>query len=156
MKRWLLGCLFLMASFGANVACAQNLVHSERSLYREVLVYEDGAERCMCFTQRCRVGRQTCMNTRAPERFVMNYTQMMMSSLFLVPEPRSILIIGLGGGTLPRALTRIVPNAKLDVVEIDPAVTRVAKQFFEFKPNEHTNVIEADGRVFVPSEPPQP
>ena len=149
MKRWLLGCLFLIASFGASVACAQKLVHSERSLYREVLVYEDGSERCMCFTQRCRVGRQTCMNTRAPERFVMNYTQMMMSSLFLVPEPRSILIIGLGGGTLPRALTRIVPNAKLDVVEIDPAVTRVARQFFEFKPDERTNVIEADGRVFV-------
>jgi spermidine synthase len=130
-------------------ANAQKLIHSERSLYREVLVYEDGTERCMCFTQKCRIGRQTCLNTRAPNRFVMNYTQMMMSALFVNPEPRSILIIGLGGGTLPSALSRVLPNTKIDVVEIDPAVVRVAKKFFGFTPNDRIAVIEADGRVFV-------
>lgn len=128
---------------------AQELIHSERSLYREVLVYEDGTERCMCFTQKCRIGRQTCMNTQAPDRFVMNYTQMMMSALFLNPQPRSILIVGLGGGTLPRALAKVLPTTKIDVVEIDPAVVRVAKRFFAFTPDARTTVIEADGRVYV-------
>jgi spermidine synthase len=112
-------------------------------------VYEDGSERCMCFTQRCRVGRQTCMNTKAPDRFVMNYTQMMMSSLFVNPQPKSILIIGLGGGTLPRALAELLPTTKIEVVEIDPAVVRVAKQYFGFAPDGRTTVIEADGRVYV-------
>jgi spermidine synthase len=79
----------------------------------------------------------------------MNYTQMMMAALFVTPEPRSILIIGLGGGTLPSALSRVLPNTKIDVVEIDPAVVRVAKKFFGFTPNERISVIEADGRVFV-------
>jgi spermidine synthase len=138
----------LLMLFCAN-ANAQQLIHSERSLYREVLVYEDGAERCMCFTQKCRIGRQTCMNMKAPARFVMNYTQMMMSALFVNPEPRSILIVGLGGGTLPTALARILPSTTIDVVEIDPAVVRVAKRFFAFTPGARTTVIEADGRVFV-------
>jgi spermidine synthase len=142
----LLGALALLSVTHAN---AQKLIHSERSLYREVLVYEDGTERCMCFTQKCRIGRQTCLNTRAPNRFVMNYTQMMMTALFVNPEPRSILIIGLGGGTLPVALSRVLPNTKIDVVEIDPAVVRVARKFFGFTPDERTTVIEADGRVFV-------
>jgi spermidine synthase len=141
--------LVALALLSVSPANAQKLIHSERSLYREVLVYEDGTERCMCFTQKCRIGRQTCLNTRAPNRFVMNYTQMMMGALFVNPEPRSILIIGLGGGTLPTALSRVLPNTKIDVVEIDPAVVRVAKQFFAFTPNERTTVIEADGRVFV-------
>jgi len=132
-----------------GAAYGQELIHSERSLYREVLVYQDGSERCMCFTQRCRVGRQTCMNMQAPDRFVMNYTQMMMSSLFVNPQPKSILIIGLGGGTLPRALSQVLPTTKIDVVEIDPAVVRVAKQYFGFAPDARTTVIEADGRVFV-------
>jgi spermidine synthase len=135
-----------------SIGCAnaqQQLIHSERSLYRDVFVYEDGAERCMCFTQKCRIGRQTCMNTQAPDRFVMNYTQMMMSALFVNPSPRSILIVGLGGGTLPRALARVLPDAKIDVVEIDPAVVRVAQRFFAFAPDSRTTVIEADGRVFV-------
>jgi spermidine synthase len=139
----------VLALFAVGQANAQKLIHSERSLYRDVLVYEDGTERCMCFTQKCRVGRQTCLNTRAPSRFVMNYTQMVMGALFVNPEPRSILIIGLGGGTLPIALSRVLPNTKIDVVEIDPAVVRVAKKFFGFTANERTTVIEADGRVFV-------
>lgn len=148
MKYWY-RILTVVALFAGGAAYGQELIHSERSLYREVLVYEDGPERCMCFTQRCRVGRQTCLNTKAPDRFVMNYTQMMMSSLFVNPQPSSILIIGLGGGTLPRALAQVLQTTKIDVVEIDPAVVRVAKQYFNFKPDARTTVIEADGRVYV-------
>lgn len=145
LSRIVIGIVLLVV----GTAHAQELIHSERSLYREVLVYEDGSERCMCFTQRCRVGRQTCINTKAPDRFVMNYTQMMMSSLFVNPQPKSILIVGLGGGTLPRALAQVLPTTRIDVVEIDPAVVRVAKQYFGFATDARTTVIEADGRVYV-------
>ncbi len=143
-----LGVLALLGTL-APAAQAQKLIHSERSLYREVLVYESGAERCMCFTRNCRIGRQTCMNKEAPDRFVMNYTQMMMSALFMKPAPGSILIIGLGGGTLPRALNSILPDATIDVVEIDPAVVRVAHDYFGFNASERVRVAEVDGRVFV-------
>jgi spermidine synthase len=144
----LLGGLVLGLCVGLP-AQAQSLIHSERSLYREVLVYEQDGERCMCFTRLCRIGRQTCMDTRAPDRFVVKYTQMMMSALFVNPEPKSILIVGLGGGTLPRALAQLLPDARIDVVEIDPAVVRVAERFFDFRPSERVRVAELDGRVFV-------
>ena len=144
----MLGLLLLFLAL-PSAAVAQKLIHSERSLYREVLVYEDGSTRCMCFTRNCRIGRQTCMNTEAPNRFVMNYTQMMMSSLFMGPQPRSVLIIGLGGGTLPRALAQVLPSTTIDVVEIDPAVVKVAKQYFDFRTSERVRVYEVDGRVFV-------
>ena len=91
-----------------------------------MLVYENGDVRCMCFTRHCRVGRQSCMDMRHPDRIVMNYPQMMLGALFVNPAPRSVLIIGLGGGTIPRALRELLPEARIDVVEIDPAVVRVA------------------------------
>jgi spermidine synthase len=140
-----------LAMLCAPVAFAdgQKLLHSERSLYREVLVYETGTQRCMCFTRHCRVGRQSCIDTRQPDRFVLNYTRMMLGSLYLKPDPKSILVIGLGGGTLPRALSRLVPRATIDTVEIDPAVTKVAQAYFDFHPNERVRVSEMDGRVFV-------
>jgi spermidine synthase len=130
-------------------AAAPKLLHSERSLYREVLVYETDGVRCMCFTRNCRVGRQSCMDMKRPDRFALNYTRMMMGALYLKPEPRSILVIGLGGGTLPRALMKVLPDAGIDTVEIDPAVVRVAKQYFDFKPHARVSVAEQDGRVFV-------
>lgn len=137
--------------FGAMPAQSQSLklLHSERSLYREVLVYQGGQERCMCFTRQCRIGRQTCMDMRNPDRFVMSYPQMMMTSLYLQPRPQSVLILGLGGGSMPRVLARLLPQAQIDVVEIDPAVVSVAKRYFDFRPGARLRVIEADGRVYV-------
>jgi spermidine synthase len=142
---------WLLLLFVAGVASADNmkLLHSERSLYREVLVYESGSVRCICFTRFCRIGRQTCQDVKQPDRIVMNYPQMMLGSLFVKPEPRSVLIIGLGGGTIPRALQELIPNARIDVVEIDPAVVNVARRYFDLGQSSKLNVIEADGRVHV-------
>jgi spermidine synthase len=133
------------------IADDMKLLHSERSLYREVLVYEAGGVRCICFTRFCRIGRQTCQDVKQPGRIVMTYPRMMLGALFVKPDPRSVLIIGLGGGTIPRALREVVPEATIDVVEIDPAVVKVARRFFDLGDSSAVNVIEADGRVQVKS-----
>jgi spermidine synthase len=79
----------------------------------------------------------------------MHYPQMMLGALYVNPAPQSILIVGLGGGTLPRALRQLLPNARIDVVEIDPAVVRVANRYFDFAETDKTHIIESDGRVYV-------
>jgi hypothetical protein len=85
------------------------MVHSERSLYRQVLVYEEAGTRCLCFTRGCTIGRQSCMELARPDRLVFDYTYMMLGSLLIEPRP-GYLIIGLGGGTLPRALSMLIPG----------------------------------------------
>jgi spermidine synthase len=129
----------------------QKLVHEERSLYREVLVYEGDGERCMCFTLQCRIGRQSCITLANPHRFALNYTRMALGGLLLTaPEaPKRVLILGLGGGTIPMALREILPQTQVDVAEIDPAVTQVAKDYFGFRPDDKLKVFEMDGRVYV-------
>jgi spermidine synthase len=135
----------------APAALAQEkLIHSERSLYREVRVYETNGERCMCFTVSCRIGRQSCIDLANPHHFALNYARMMMGGTLLTGEaPKRILIIGLGGGTIPTALREVLPNAQIDVVEIDPAVTRVARKYFGFQDGPKLKVFEVDGRVYV-------
>jgi spermidine synthase len=126
-------------------------VHEERSQYREVLVYEQDGERCMCFTTQCRIGRQSCINLANPRRFALNYTRLALGGLLFTVEqpPRRLLIVGLGGGTIPTALREILPDAQIDTVEIDPAVTRVAKDYFGFRADPKMTVFEMDGRVYV-------
>jgi spermidine synthase len=140
----LLACL---VAFAATAACAAEL-HAERSLYRNIIVYEDDGIRCMKFGRQA-AGRQTCMSVADRDRLVFDYTKMMMAALYLNPSPQRILIIGLGGGTLPRTLQRILPTARIDAVEVDPAVVRVAYKYFEFVPLPQTHVFEEDGRVFA-------
>lgn len=129
-------------------AQAVSILHEERSLYRNIVVFQDGDLRCLRFGRKSGA-RQTCRQQSDPDQLVFAYTKMMMGSLYLSPSPKRILIIGLGGGTLPGALRTIVPTAQIDVVEIDPAVTRVAYKYFDFRPDSLTRVHEQDGRVFV-------
>jgi spermidine synthase len=127
----------------------QRTIHQERSLYRNISVVQTGDERCMLFRARRGLGRESCMLVSNPDKLVFEYAPMMLSSLFLNPNPRRVLVIGQGGGTLPTALQKMVPDAAIDVVEIDGAVDRIARQYFDFKPGPRTRVFIEDGRVFV-------
>ncbi|HZQ62256.1 MAG TPA: fused MFS/spermidine synthase [Casimicrobiaceae bacterium] len=133
----------------AAPAQAETIVHTERSLYRNIVVYDESGMRCMKFSRAVLAGRQSCQFLRDPQRLVFRYTQMMMAALYLDPEPHRILVLGLGGGTLPTALANLPSTTQVDVVEIDPAVTRVAQTYFGFKPGSKVHVFEEDGRVFV-------
>lgn len=146
---WLRTLLAGLASCMTASATAMNIIHTEKSLYRNILVYEEDEQRCMSFTRHNQTTRQSCQFLDDSHRFVFGYTKMMMGALYLNPHPRNILIIGLGGGVLPTALSRMLPDAKIDIVEIDPAVVAVAKQFFGFDPGQSVRVFEEDGRVFV-------
>ena len=90
-------------------------------------------------------GRQTCMSLADRDRLVFDYTRMMMAALYLNPSPQRVLIIGLGGGTLPGALQKILPAARIDAVEIDPAVVRVAGKYFGFVPGRQTRCSRRTG-----------
>jgi len=123
-------------------------VFRKRSLYRDILVQESDGQRCMKFGIHD-AGRQSCMSLADPDRLVFDYTRMLMGALYLNPNPRRILVIGLGGGSVPGALQALLPEATIDCVEIDPAVAEVAAQFFEFQPARNTKLHFQDGRVFV-------
>lgn len=129
-------------------AGAADVVHREKSLYRNIYVLEGDGERCMSFG-RYSGSRQTCIDLARPERLAFEYYRMMMGALYLNPAPQRVLVIGLGGGALPMALQRLYPALKMDVVEIDPAVARIAERHFGFRPGPLTRVAEEDGRVFV-------
>jgi spermidine synthase len=135
----------------AAAADAAQLIHSERSLYRDVLVYQDDVEhtRCLCFTRYCAIGRQSCQDLSAPDRLVFEYTKMMLGALFLDPQPQRVLIVGLGGGTLPHTLEKLLPQSQIDVVEIDPAIVRVAHDYFAFQGDAHVHIVVQDGRAYV-------
>jgi spermidine synthase len=127
---------------------AEEIIYQERSLYRNILVYEDEGLRCMKFGIHDG-GRQSCFSLKDPDTLVFNYTRMLLGALYLNPAPERILIIGLGGGTMPATLGKIFPEARIDCVEIDPAVAKVAGKFFGFSPRGGTSVRIEDGRVFV-------
>ncbi|MGC3981462.1 MAG: fused MFS/spermidine synthase [Steroidobacteraceae bacterium] len=140
--------LILAALLATSSSAMATVLHTEKSLYRNIVVYTEDDLRCMRFG-RYDGNRQSCVSITEPNRLVFNYTRMMMGALYLNPTPQRVLIIGLGGGTLPSTLQKLFPTVQIDVAEIDPAVTKVARKYFGFDAGNKIRVAEEDGRVFV-------
>ena len=134
---------------GGDLLARDRFVHTESSDYAPIVVFEEHGERCMNFNEIEGQGRQTCIRLDNPKQMVFEYTRMMMASLFVNPQPESVLIIGLGGGTLPMALHALLPETTIDTVELDPAVVRVAERFFGYQTGPRQRVFVEDGRAFV-------
>ncbi len=137
--------LLLMTS----VSSEARQVHAERSLYRNILVTDEAGKRCLKFSVRSENHDQSCQYLNDPQRLVFPYARMMFASLLVNPAPKRILMVGLGGGSIPRVLKRLLPDAQIDVVEIDDAVVHVANRFFGFRASPGMQVHVVDARVFV-------
>jgi spermidine synthase len=62
---------------------------------------------------------------------------------------RSVAILGNAAGTTARALGVFYPEATVDGVELDPAVSRVGRTYFGMDDNPRLTVYDADARPFL-------
>jgi len=69
------------------------------------------------------------------------------------PDFKKTLMIGGAGYSFPKEYLKTYPNAEIDVVEIDPQMTAIAKRFFRLKENPRLKIFHQDGRVFLNQAP---
>lgn len=59
------------------------------------------------------------------------------------------LMIGGGVYAYPKDFVRRLPNSTIDVVDIDPDIVPIAKQYFNFREDKRITPIVEDGRIFL-------
>jgi spermidine synthase len=140
--------LSLSATISENLQAKEIL--KQRSIYRNVVISENNDIRCMRFeTRRKQVTNQACIDLEQPDRLVFEYSHGLLAGYALMPKPKRILIIGLGGGVLSNVMHEISPQAEIVNVDIDPVVVKLAKSHFNYKENEKVSSVIKDGRVYV-------
>ena len=132
-----------------STAALSNVIHEERSLYRNIIVDETRDLRCLKFNTKSSQTSQSCMYKNDPDKLVFNYTKLTFASLLVTENPKNVLIIGLGGGTLSNVIHELYPAAKIHNVEIDPAVLKVARDYFNFIETDNVTSSVQDGRIFI-------
>jgi spermidine synthase len=65
------------------------------------------------------------------------------------PQFNRVLMIGGAGYSSPKDFLRTYPNISMDVVEIDPRMTQIARDFFRLKDDARLEIHHEDGRVFL-------
>lgn len=80
---------------------------------------------------------------------VFQYTKYYRLVMHFRPDIKSALMLGGGGYSYPKDYLKRLPEATLDVVEIDPALTDLARKYFALKDNDRLNIYHEDGRIFI-------
>lgn len=62
-------------------------------------------------------------------------------------DPLRVMVMGGGGYSLPKYLAAYVPEVRADVVEVDPAITRIARERFFLDECLERTGAERDGRL---------
>lgn len=140
-----LGGLFALC---ARERSGQTILYEKDSAYNHIVVTEEEPGlRSLRFERGG--GLQSVVKLGDADYLELGYVKTMLVGLAFVEEPRRMLVVGLGGGTIPSFLHKHYPRAVIDVVDIDPDVVAVARKYFGFREDKLLKTHVEDGRRFI-------
>ncbi|MBT3817586.1 MAG: fused MFS/spermidine synthase [Candidatus Magasanikbacteria bacterium] len=83
------------------------------------------------------------------DELVSEYSKYYHLARYFHPDLKTALMLGGAGYSYPKYFLRTYPEATMDVVEIDPEITQLAKKYFRLKEDPRLNIYHKDGRVYL-------
>jgi spermidine synthase len=148
MVRSLLAFCSIAASFAGN-CLGQVAPISVETPYNHLTIERIGSVVEMRSFWRSKVYRESAVDLNDRSRLVVPYTKFIGASATFHPNPKSVLMIGLGGGGFNQFFEKAFPSATLETVELDPQVFALAQKYLGFKPTDRDKVTVLDGRMFL-------
>lgn len=145
--QWLTASLTALTLSAAALA-DERVILERKSRFNSIIVTEDESGLRVLRFERGGA-RQTAVKLGDPEHLELPYARLVPIGLALADNPRTTLVVGLGGGTLPSLFRRKFPEMTIDAVEIDPEVVSVAKSHFGYQDDRKMHCYVDDGRRFI-------
>ncbi len=97
---------------------------------------------------------QGAMRMSQPYALELEYTRELFAGLLFHPQPRKILLLGLGAASATKFAWKQFPKARVTTVELNPAVIACARQYFSL-PAESARMrtVVEDGAAWVAAHP---
>lgn len=83
------------------------------------------------------------------DNLVFEYTKYYRLASHFNPNFKSTLMIGGGAYSYPKYYIKNFPSSTIDVVEIDPKLTDLAKSYFRLTDNPNLKIYNEDGRTYL-------
>jgi spermidine synthase len=128
----------------APAAWTKTLLQKD-TFYHRIRVEEDEEARYMYFDRTL----QSAMTLKDPTALRLVYSRYTSIAMTFRPDAKRMLLIGLGGGSIPKKLNKEFPNLVIDAIDLDPEVIRIAKDHFNVAENKNLQLHAQDGRLFL-------
>ena len=92
---------------------------------------------------------QSGMYLDSPTELALSYTRKFALAWQLKPGSERFLMLGGAGYSIPKYLLRTRDKIRLDVVEIDPEVTELARRLFALKDDPRLTIHHEDARIYL-------
>jgi len=112
-----------------NAPLKEKVLYRAKTAYNDIWVTKEGTTITLYSPSSY---RQTAINERNPFIPHLEYARNTILGLVFYPAPQSILVLGLGGGSIPMMYHNFCTQTHIDVVEIDPEIAVIAKTYFHF------------------------
>ena len=132
----------------AGITVQGEVVYQEDTQYQHLEVIDRGDTRTMYLDG----ARHSAIDLEDPDRHVFAYTRYFHLPYLYADDPDDIervLFIGGGGYTGPQSFVDRDENVTVDVVELDPAVTEAAEEYFGLEHTDRLSTTTHDGRVYL-------
>ncbi|MCB1789059.1 MAG: fused MFS/spermidine synthase [Gammaproteobacteria bacterium] len=126
-----------------------SLIFRTRDDDGDIDVYEDARCRYLTFGNQV---EQSCVDLANPACLPYVYTQAIMLGLLLHPQPRRVLMLGVGGGSLLRALRAADPRLQITGVEQRQLVVDVARTYFGLPDDRRVRIAVDDATRFLQND----
>ncbi len=142
--------LSLMLAGAASAADkAGDFIERHDTIYNSLTIEKRGTVVEMRARARGSEALESAVDLRDPMLPIVHYIKSVYGALFIRPEPKRMLMVGLGGAGFHHLFTAAFPDALLHTVELDPKVLELCEQHMGFKPGPKTPVTIMDGRMFI-------
>ena len=123
------------------------VVYQTQTEYQQLQVTQEGDVRTLYLDG----APHSAMDVSDPDRYVFEYTRYFHLPHLIREDPDvdRVLFVGGGGFSGPKRYLAEYPNATVDVVELDPAVVRAAREYFRVPDSPRLTVHTMDGRRFL-------
>lgn len=117
------------------------------SPYNYVRIEQAGS--VVTFRYAIKAARMSAIDLARPAYQVVPYTRYYHAAALLKPEPRQVLMAGLGAGGFNRLFNLVHSKSRLVTVEIDPMILRLAEEHAGFRIDSMNEVVIDDARLFL-------
>ncbi|MCF6323587.1 MAG: hypothetical protein L3J89_04560 [Gammaproteobacteria bacterium] len=125
----------------------KHLLISEETPWGVVDVWQEGSVRSLYIQDQTALQSQLDMARK--EILLLQHCRAMMSFLLFQEQPQSILLLGLGGGSIIHFLRHWFPELKITAVDINEKIVNVGEKYFDVLETPQVSIEVADAFSYL-------